>query len=99
VFEDTVFWRWVIEMKYWSSSQLWRTCEVRRLLVVVLWMHIRSGWTQFERFIRFDAGNGTQTRFWLDVWQGKTTLRLPLRGDIPLCFTLQEIEMLEWPIM
>ena len=58
-------------------------------------MHIRSGWTQFERFIRFDAGNGTQTRFWLDVWQGKTAFR----RDIPLCFTLQEIEMLEWPIM
>ena len=60
--------------------------------MVVLWMHIRSGWTQFERFIRFDARNGTQTRFWLDVWQGKTTLRLPSRGDIPLCFMLQEID-------
>lgn len=99
MFEDTVFWRWVIEMKYWSSCELWHTSEVRRPLVVGLWMHIRSGWTQFERFIRFDAGNGTQTRFWLDVWQGKTTIRLTLRGEIPFCFTLQEIEMLKWPIM
>ena len=40
-----------------------------------LWKHIRSGWSNFSRFIKFEVGNGLCIKFWQDPWCGDLILK------------------------
>jgi hypothetical protein len=46
---------------------------------VGLWKFISAGWDTFFRFVQFQVGDGSRTRFWDDVW----CLDVPLKEAFP----------------
>ena len=34
---------------------------------VCMWKSIRRGWLNFSKFLRYDVGDGTRVKFWVDV--------------------------------
>jgi hypothetical protein len=82
--EREAYWRKVVEeeVKYGSMEGDWCTKQVERPFGVGVWKHIRRGWKIFSKFIRFKVGDGTQIRFWHDVWCGDQ----PLKESFPVLF-------------
>jgi hypothetical protein len=49
-----------------------------------LWKHIRNGWEKFSRLAKFEVGDGSRIKFWLDLWCGDG----PLKDTYPDLFRL-----------
>ena len=45
-------------------------------LWVSLWKYIKKGWDTFLCFIKFEVGDGSNIKFWMDVWCGDSTLKV-----------------------
>ena len=63
-------------MGWWSSR------EVPGSYGVSLWKYRRRGGNSFSRFLKFDIGDGTQVKFWYDLWCGD----YPLKVEFPEFF-------------
>jgi hypothetical protein len=61
------------------------TKQVERPFGVGVWKHIRRGWKFFSKFIKFEVGDGTQIRFWQDVWCGDQ----PFKESFPVLFRIE----------
>jgi hypothetical protein len=72
--EREAYWRKVVEVKYGSMEGDWRTKQVEMPFGVGVWKHIRR-WELFFKFIKFEVGDGTQIRFWHDIWCGDQPLK------------------------
>jgi hypothetical protein len=62
-------------VKYGCDLGGWSSREVSGPYGVSLWKYIRHGWNSFCRFLKFDIGDGTQVRFWYDLWCGDHPLK------------------------
>jgi hypothetical protein len=49
-----------------------------------LWKYIRKEWDHFSKFLEFEVGDGSRTRFWIDVWCGG----LPLKDMFPKFYSI-----------
>jgi hypothetical protein len=81
------FWRKIIVGKYGCDWGGWTSRDVTSSYGVRIWKCIRRGWDSFSRFTRFDIGNGTKVRFWLDRWCGD----FPLKEAFPELFGIASI--------
>jgi hypothetical protein len=63
-----------VDSKYGSMWGGWCSREIARAFGVGLWKYIRKGWETFFRFLRYEVGDGSSTRFWHDLWCGDTVL-------------------------
>ena len=73
--ERDVLWRRVIEAKYGDGWGGWCTKPVSGTYGVIVWKSIRSGWLAFFNFLWYDVGDGTDVKFWEDVWCGVCSLK------------------------
>ena len=73
--EREAYWRKVVEAKYGSMEGDWCTKQVEMPFGVGVWKHIRRWWQLFSKFISFEVGDGTQIRFWHDIWCGDQPLK------------------------
>ena len=53
----------------------WSSKNVQGTHGVGLWKHIRNGWEKFSQFFKFEVGDGSRIRFWLDFWCGEGSLK------------------------
>lgn len=53
----------------------WYSNEVCSSYKTSLLEHIRVGWENFSKFIRFDVGEWYSILFWCDLWCGDTLLK------------------------
>jgi hypothetical protein len=65
---EEAFWRQVVIEKYGSLGGGWMSKMPSGLYGIGLWKFIRDGWDKFSRFLKFEVGDGSQIRFWDDVW-------------------------------
>ena len=72
----------VVEAKYGCMNGVWCTKVVEGPYGVGMWKHIRRGWEVFSKFINFRVGNGSNIRFWQDIWRGDQ----PLKEVFPALF-------------
>ena len=68
-------WRWVVDQKYEPIGGGWCTKDDRGSYGVSLWKYIQKGRTKFSQFIKFEVGDDTRTKLWLDTWCGGEPLR------------------------
>jgi hypothetical protein len=54
--------------KYGSLGGGWMSKMPSGPYGIGLWKFIRDGWDKFSRFLKFEVGDGSQIRFWDDVW-------------------------------
>ena len=73
--ENDTLWRRVIGAKYGNEWGGWCTKSVSGTHGVCLWKSIRKGWLNFSKFLRYDVGDGTRVKFWVDVWCRDRPLR------------------------
>jgi hypothetical protein len=73
--EEDAWWRSVLEAKYGSTWEGWRSCDITEAHGVGLWKFICMGWNNFKRHFRFDPGVGSKISFWEDVWCGEVSLK------------------------
>jgi hypothetical protein len=73
--EEDAWWRSVLEAKYRSTWEGWRSCDITEAHGVGLWKFICMGWNNFKRHFRFDPGVGSKISFWEDVWCGEVSLK------------------------
>jgi hypothetical protein len=65
----------MVETKYDSMRGGWCSKEVGGHFGVGVWKYIRRGLGAFLRFIRYEVGDGSKTRFWHDLWCGDQPLK------------------------
>uniref|UniRef100_A0A2N9H040 Uncharacterized protein n=1 Tax=Fagus sylvatica TaxID=28930 RepID=A0A2N9H040_FAGSY len=82
--EREALWRKVIREKYGSMEGGWMSKNPRGSHGVGLWKFISAGWDTFFRFVQFQVGDGSRTRFWDDVW----CLDVPLKEAFPGLYRL-----------
>jgi hypothetical protein len=73
--ERDAWWRVVVGSKFGSLWGGWCSREFAGAFGVGLWKYIRKGWETFSRFLRYEVGDGSRTRFWHDLWCGDTVLK------------------------
>jgi hypothetical protein len=73
--ERDAWWRVAVDSKYGSLRGGWCSREFAGAFGVGLWKYIRKGWETFSRFLRYEVGDGSRTRFWHDLWCGDTVLK------------------------
>jgi hypothetical protein len=73
--EREALWRQVIKGKYGSLGSGWSSIIVQSSHGVGLWKHIKNGWYKFSQFIKFEVGDGSRIKFWLDFWCGNGPLK------------------------
>lgn len=61
--EGVSYWKTVIDLKYWSLQGGWCSYEVRTVHGVGLRNYNRNGWEDFDRFIKFEVGDGEEDQF------------------------------------
>ncbi|RVX23908.1 Beta-hexosaminidase 3 [Vitis vinifera] len=73
-FEEDIFWRKVVGVKYGQWGFGWRTKEARGTFRVGVWRDIlkESSWCWDN--IEFKVGKGTKVSFWTDHWCGNEVL-------------------------
>ena len=71
-----------IAVKYGCDWGGWSSREVPSSYGVSLWKYRRHGGNSFSRFLKFDIGDGTQVKFWYDLWCGD----YPLKVEFPEFF-------------
>ena len=59
--------RRVIEVKYGNGGG-WFTKSIFGAYGICMWKFIRSGWLNFSNFLWYNVGDGTQVKFWEDIW-------------------------------
>ena len=67
--------RQVVEVKSGSMEGGWWTKPSNGPYGVSPWKYIQWGWAKFSTFIKFEVGDGTRVKFWLDVWCGDMSLK------------------------
>lgn len=67
--------RQVVEVKHGSMEGGWGTTPSNGPYGVSLGKYIQRGWAKFSTFIKFEEGDGTKVKFWLDVWCGDMSLK------------------------
>ena len=73
--EREALWRQVILSKYGSLLGVWTSGTILGPYGVGLWKNIWKDWVRFSRFLRFEVGDGTQIKFWTDIWCGTGLLK------------------------
>ncbi|KAL5728306.1 hypothetical protein ACHQM5_001405 [Ranunculus cassubicifolius] len=73
---DGKLWRRIIVGKYGCSPGGWFSKNVFQSHGVGLWKGIMGCRSWFEKYIRFEVGNGERISFWGDVWLGDLALSL-----------------------
>jgi hypothetical protein len=73
--EKDAWWRVAVDSKFGSLWGGWCSREFAGTFGVGLWKYIRKGWETFSRFLRYEVGDGSRTRFWHDLWCGDTVLK------------------------
>uniref|UniRef100_A0A2N9EHP5 Reverse transcriptase domain-containing protein n=1 Tax=Fagus sylvatica TaxID=28930 RepID=A0A2N9EHP5_FAGSY len=73
--EKEALWRQVIVEKYGSMEGGWMSKVPIGPYGVGLWKFIRHRWDKFSRLLKFEVGDGTNIRFWEDVWCGGEPLK------------------------
>jgi hypothetical protein len=73
--EWEALWRWVILAKYGSLPGGWTSGSIPGPYGVGLWKNIKKDWIHFSRFLSYEVGDGTQVKFWTDIWCGMDTLK------------------------
>jgi hypothetical protein len=73
--ERDAWWRVAVDSKFGSLCGGWCSREIAGAFGVGLWKFIRKGWETFSKFLRFEVGDGSRTRFWHDLWCGDTVLK------------------------
>jgi hypothetical protein len=74
---------WIKNMAVWQAG--WCSKVVTRPYGVSLWKHIRRGWDTFSSFVTIEVGDGSQTRFWHDIWCEGSSSKGILSGVILHC--------------
>jgi hypothetical protein len=69
-------WRLVIETEYDSIRGSLCSKEVTGPFGVGIWKFIRRGWKTFSKFVRYEAGDGSNVNFLYDVWCGDSPLKI-----------------------
>ncbi|KAG6721785.1 hypothetical protein I3842_03G129400 [Carya illinoinensis] len=72
--EGGSLWKEITDARYGATWGGWCSNKVRGGYCVGLWKFIRSGWSCFERNVRFVVGDGNLISFWRDVWCGDHAL-------------------------
>ncbi|RVW65604.1 putative ribonuclease H protein [Vitis vinifera] len=83
-FEEDMFWRKVVGVKYGQLGFGWRTKEARGTFGVGVWREILKESSWCWENIKFKVGKGTKVSFWTDHWCGNEVLS----QAFPQLFTL-----------
>ena len=83
-FEEDMFWRKVVGVKYGQLGFGWRTKEARGTFGVGVWREILKESSWCWENIEFKVGKGTKVSFWTDHWCGNEVLS----QAFPQLFTL-----------
>jgi hypothetical protein len=65
----------VVDSKFGSSWGGWCSNETLEVYEVGLWKNIRRVWGKFSNHTRFEVGDGSNVRFWHDLWCGDMALK------------------------
>jgi hypothetical protein len=52
---------------------------------VGVWKCIKRGWEGFSKFVRYKVEDGSNVRFWHNIWCGEQPLKFSFFGNIHYC--------------
>lgn len=73
-----------MNLKYGSMGAGWCAKPAIGTYGVSLWKFIQQGWIKFSRCTKFEVGDDTIVKFWLDEWPGDSPLKSLFRNYIVL---------------
>ena len=82
--ERDSLWRQVVDLKYGSMGAGWCAKPAIGTYGVSLWKFIQQGWIKFSQCTKFEVGDDTIVKFWLDVWHDDSPLKSLFRNYIVL---------------
>jgi hypothetical protein len=86
--ERETWWRAVVDSKYESSWGGWCSSELVGAYWVSLWKNIRKGWGKFCHHTRFEVGDGSNVKFWHDLWY----VDMALKDAFPVLFGIARVK-------
>jgi len=86
--EQEALWRSVIDVKYESLRGGWCSLAAGGFHGVSVWKYIQKGWDIFYKFVRLEAGDGYNVRFWHDLWCED----MPLKLCYPVSFSIARFQ-------
>lgn len=82
--ERDSLWRQVEDLKSGSMGAGWCAKPAIGTYGVSLWKFIQQGGIKFSQCTKFEVGDGTRVKFWLDAWRDDSPLKSLLRNYIVL---------------
>ena len=65
----------MIDLKYVLMRGGWCTKVAQGAYGVSLWKYMQREWEKFSLYIKYEVGDGTSIKSWLDIRCGETTLK------------------------
>jgi hypothetical protein len=75
VHEREAWWRVLVDSKFGSLWDGWCSNESLGSYGVALWKIIKKDWGKFSSHTNFEAGDGSNVRFWHDRWCEDKTVK------------------------